>query len=279
MDLEVARDHDLDEQAEVLHRLRDDLGAISAPLTVFCTSEAAERFATQLESYARCGHEIGCHGLRHDPSEDFCRMTRSETTRILAEATRRIEAAQLPRPRAFRSPWMRSSSTTQRCLVELGYETDFSVCPQRIDRYRSRTATVRSFVAPRKPYSPALDSPYRRGSLPLTVMPLSSLGVPFVSGVLYLFGLRTMKLAYRALLAEARLRRSPIVYLFHSYEFTTFKTGSGLTRPRHHSLYRGSPAGRYVANLELLRHMVASPGVVPFNARSFLQHELQVRSK
>ena len=79
MDLEVARDHELAEQRSVLRTLRRDLPSEGCPLTVFSTGYAGEVFARELRQLSEAGHEIACHGLTHQPDEDFQRMPRSRT--------------------------------------------------------------------------------------------------------------------------------------------------------------------------------------------------------
>jgi peptidoglycan/xylan/chitin deacetylase (PgdA/CDA1 family) len=271
MDLELAPDHDRAEQAGALARLGADLAALGLPLTVFSTSDAARTFAPEVQELSLAGHEIGCHGVGHGPAEDFRRMSLEDTRRVLTEATTSLEELQVPRPRSFRGPSMTTSSTTQRCLVEAGYLTDLSVCPQRFDIFLSRGGSVRWLLAPRRPYSPSASSPYRRGSLPLTVVPLSSIGLPFISGVLYLFGFSVMALLLRMLLEEARWRRTAIVYLFHSYEFAQYRYTNQSSRRFHHTLYIQDRETRYVQNLRLLKHLLAQPHLTPTVATAFAQ--------
>ena len=275
MDLEIARDHDLGAQAEILERLHLDLERLRLPLTIFTTAEAARAFPLLLAKLRSAGHEIGCHGHDHAPGEDFSRLSETEARRALTRATDGIRRVVDAEPRSFRGPWLATSATTQRVLLELGYRSDFSPCPQRLDFFRTRGGTFRWLGAPRGPYHPAPDDPFRRGSSPLLVVPLSCLGVPFLSGLLYLAGVPPVRAVFRALHAEARRTGRPIVYLFHSYEFCprardrSHDAPDG--RPWLHRLYAADPEERYRRNLELLETMLAAPGIEPLVAESLVR--------
>ena len=271
MDLEVARDHDLESQAKVLERLHADLERIGLPITVFTTGEAARVFPLQLAKLHAAGHEVGCHGRDHAPDEDYARMPEAEARQALTRATEEIRRVVDTRPRAFRGPYMATSAATQRVLLELGYAADFSPCPQRLDFFRTRGGTARWLTAPRGPYHPASDSPFRRGTSPLLVVPLSCMGVPFLSGLLYLAGVPAVRGLFRALCAEARRTGRPIVYLFHSYEFCPRADERPDARPWLQRRYATDREGRYRRNLELLRAMLAEPDVEPLVAESLLE--------
>ena len=266
LDLEIAQDHDLGEQQSVLSTLGADLA--TTPITVFVTGDAVERFAEPVRELAADGHEFGCHGLTHFPDEDFCRMPPTRVRSVLEESTARIVRTTGQRVRVFRGPRMATSADTQRALVDLGYAADFSVCPQRLDLLNCRGAHPGWLTAPRVAYRASANSPYRRGSLPLTVVPLNAIGIPLISGSLFLFGLAAMKFLFRCLLAEARLTGAPLVYLFHSYEFTRYLGGG--KRPAHHRLYVRDPAHRLALHRQFLHFMLAQPGVVPVTASTFL---------
>ncbi len=275
MDLEIARDHDLSSQAAILERLHLDLERIGLPITIFTTSKAACAFPLQLSKLRATGHEVGCHGRDHAPREDFSKMSERDVRRALSQASDEICRVVGSRPRSFRGPWMATSATTQRVLLELGYRSDFSPCPQRLDFFRTRGGTREWLSAPRGLYHPSPDSPFRRGSSPLLVVPLSCIGVPFLSGLLYLAGVRAVRALFRALLAEARRTGRPIVYLFHSYEFCpASRQGNGGAvddRPWLQRRYGENREERYRRNLELLESMLATPGIEPAVAESLLE--------
>lgn len=270
LDLELAPDHDLDEQREVLARLCADLGALGATATVFATAQAAELFDTELRAWIAQGHEIGCHGLDHARAEDYRRASFATARAWIATASRRIERALGVRPRSFRGPRMETSAATQRALVAEGYAADFSVCSGRFDPFACQSFDPRWLLAPRAPYRPSWDSPFRRGQLPLWVVPTSSFGAPLSSGSRYLLGGAVSAGLMSLLAREARLRRGALVYLFHSYEFTR-RTEIRDERPLYQRLYPRDPEWRYRANRSLLARALASADVEASTAGVYVQ--------
>ena len=101
---------------------------------------------------------------------------------------------------------------------------------------------------------------------------MRSLGLPFLSGITYLFGLNLMKLYFKILLLEGRKKNKPIVYLFHSYEFTDVKSKKIDKRPFIHRLYVKNPEKRYKLNMDLLRYMTASKDVTVMTSREYLNY-------
>jgi hypothetical protein len=270
VDVEIAPDHHLDQQERILDKLREDLNGV--PVTWFCTADAAEKFPQPLQRLALAGHEIGCHGLDHSPNDDYRYMSCDRALEAIKEATERIAKATEQRPQCFRGPRMTTSHHTQSALLDRGYKADFSVCSGRLDLLTCGGASILWLLAPRGVYHPASENPFRRGKLPLWVVNLSSLGIPFLSGILYLVGLRFMQMLFQALLLEARFTGRPIVYLFHSYEFTNLLYSDRL--PWHQRAYISDRERRYEMNLALLKYMCSSPNVCPMTANTFLEKQL-----
>lgn len=267
VDVEIAPDHDIDEQEQILDRLRADLQ--NFPVTWFCTADAAEKFRQPLRRLIGEGHEMGCHGLDHSPADDYRLMNFEEANKAISEATERIEAALEQRPKCFRGPRMTTSNQTQMALAAKGYRADFSVCAQRLDLFTCGGANALWLLSPRGAYHPAEKNPFRRGNLPIWAVNLSSIGVPFLSGILYLAGLKFMKAFVRVLVAEAHITGNPIVYLFHSYEFARLVHFG--KQPLHQRAYISDRDRRYAMNLALLNYMCALPDVRPMTASKFLE--------
>ena len=268
VDVEIAPDHNLDEQEQILDRLRRDLQGF--PVTWFCTAVAAEKFSSPLQRLMQAGHEIGCHGVDHSPADDYQIMNSEQAKIAISEATERIESAVGQKPKCFRGPRMTTSNHTQSALVTQKYQADFSICAQRLDLFTCGGANILWLLTPRGAYHPSLESPFRQGELPIWAVNLSSLGIPFLSGILYLARLKFMKAFFRTLWVEARLTGRPIVYLFHSYEFTQLiNPGS---QPIHQRAYISNRDRRYEMNLALLNYMCALPDVRPMTASKFLEN-------
>jgi Polysaccharide deacetylase len=279
MDLEVAYDHDIDEQQDILAKIQEDLLKLQLPITVFTTSEAARIFRDGLKSLKDCGNEIGCHGWNHDTSENYRMMTSDYISRNITSSTSFIEDIVKYRPVSFRGPGMSTSTETQRILLENGYTSDYSVCSQRIDFFNSIGWNAKWLSSPRLPYHPSEKSPYTRGNLPIWVIPLSCIGLPFISGILYLFGTEFMKFFARMLIRESMTTGKPIVYLFHSYEFCSYTRHRKETEVQKragkktlHRLYAQDIRKRYNDNLDLLKYMSSIDSICPFTAKSYEQY-------
>lgn len=277
LDLELAPDHDLTAQGNILDTLKSDFQRLDLPMTVFATSDAVERFAPQVKSLVAAGHEIGCHGMTHAPDEHFGRMREARTFEVLSEATHRIQqvVGEVQRPRVFRGPSMTTSSITQAALERLGYRADFSVCPGRLDLLSSRGGHPGWLVAPRAPYHPSRHSPYLRGSMPMVVVPLSAWGVPLMSGTLYTLGLNAMCWLFQRCVARAQALGGSVVFLFHSYELTEYRPQPERLAPQpfRQRLYLQDRVLRKRLLLEFLRIMRSDPQVQPMTAMASLNND------
>lgn len=282
-DIETAWDHDLSQQNEIIRRLGRDLTSLGITATFFTTAESAERFSAPLKEISRLGHELGCHGMDHSRKEDYSRIPAADSDPMIGRAVEIIEGALDSRPVSFRAPRMASSAGLQGALERHGFFMDFSVSPRRLDFFNSRGANLGSFFAPRCPYHPGRQSPFRKGDRKLLVVPLSCMGIPFLSGSLFLFGLSAMKVLFRALLFEAERHGSPIVYLFHSYEFTEYTediAGCDGSHPAAdtekrkalHRLYTKDRERRYEDTLSLFRYILSFRSVRPMTGRAFYHY-------
>ena len=279
-DIETAWDHDLCQQDQILCRLGSDLTSLGIPTTLFPTAESAERFSAPLKRMNKQGHELGCHGIDHRHDEDYSKFSFAESVSMIGRSIEIIEKAIDSRPVSFRAPRMSSSPELQDALEKHGFIMDFSMSPQRFDFFNSSGAPFSSLFAPRYPYHPSRRSPFRKGDRKLLVVPLSCIGIPFLSGSLFLFGLAAMKILFRTLLIEAKRQRSPIVYLFHSYEFANYTgahTGNNgpfppvyaEKRKALHRLYVRDRKRRYEETLDLFRYILSFRSVRPMTAHDY----------
>jgi hypothetical protein len=280
MDLEMAYDHNLKQQETILLRLIDDFFSNRVPLTIFSTYNAMDAFPSQLSEFINNGNEIGCHGLYHSQEENYRKMPEEIISQNILCYNNKYFQLFGKTPSCFRGPFMSTSSASHRVLIDNGCEADFSVCSQRFDFLISRGGDIRWLTAPRKPYMPDSDSPFKKGNEPLWIIPLSCAVLPFTSGILYLFGLNFMKAFYRFLLRESLKTAKPIIYMFHSYEFAEFTgyskspNGENIVKknlPVHQRFYVKDKSKRYEMNSELIRYMLSFDSVKPLTGTKYIK--------
>ena len=241
--------------------------------TFFVTANSDHASPDELENIKLFGGEIGCHGLTHGNEEDYDKMPEAIQRSYLELATRKLEKVSGCKIRVFRSPRVKISATTIQILSELGYITDSSVCSQRIDFISSNLINLGWLTAPRLPYKPHYNNVYKQGALPLLEIPISAVGVPFISASLSVLGISFMKVLFRLLYAEAQQTGKPVVYLGHPIEFTAgwqipfswreltpgfIRTHGVLLRKR---LYRLNPPEWLTATKELFTYMRSFPDI------------------
>lgn len=276
MDLEIAYDHVMDQQVSILDQLIEDTDIHGIPMTVFTTSESTKLFSTKVKLLHSHGHEIGCHGKTHASVENFETMDYSTSKSIITESTNVLEAITGVRPRSFRGPRMETSVATQRALIDCGYQSDYSVSSRRL--YLPPKMDL--FFAPQTPYFSHENSHLKAGTLPLLNVPLTSVGVPFLSGMLYILGLPAMKALFQFYYRLCQLQRRPLIYLFHSYEGTKNLSPAEIIhsksvnpyfsdKPSRQKMYRFSAEKKYQLNIQLLRYMCNYKGVRPMTAATF----------
>jgi hypothetical protein len=268
IDVEIAYDRDIRAQEKALWRLSSDFR--SFPSTWFCTADAAERFAAPLRALSAAGHTIACHGRDHGTWEDYRILPYATIVKTLDEATSRIEAAIGVRPRMFRGPRMTTSESTQAALRQLGYIADFSPCSRRWDFLTASCFSWQWPSTPNSPYRPTSYNAFRRAGPPgaddLVAVPLSGLVLPLCSGTLYLMGEAVTR---RLAAALNQHNGSPLVYLFHSYEFCGISHSTD-DRPLHHRLFPQDADTRYRSNWKFLTGLQAS-GATPLAASAFIE--------
>jgi hypothetical protein len=281
VDLEIAQDYNVNEQKLILHKIFGDLHSMEIPLTVFTTSEVVDIFPEQIKMIYTLKNEIGCHGLFHDKEENYKTASEKKIIKNITTTSKNIEDKIQEKPICFRGPFMSTSSITQSVLIKNGYLADFSVCSQRFDIFNSKGGDIGWLFAPRFPYRSSEKSPYKKGNLPIWNIPLSCIGLPFISGLLYLLGIKFMKNFFLLLLKESLKTQKPIVYLFHSYEFTNYigfkkdcNKKTGIKRNKQsfiHKFYTSDPVKRYNMNIDLLRFMLSFNSVNPITGKTYIK--------
>ena len=278
VDIEIAYDRDINDQLKALEQLSTDLA--STPATWFCTADAAEQFAVPLRKLALAGHTIGCHGNNHSETEDYRYMSPALIFNTLSDATNRIKNALGVIPQVFRGPRMTTSAMTQNILRDLGYKADFSVCAFRWDFFAANCFDRHWIVTGPTPYCPASNNPFRPASTVnpndnFIVVPLSGMGLPFVLGSVFIFGECFMLQLAKAITKIANQTSAPIVYLFHSYDFTQIMNDLD-NRPWHQLLYPKLAEERYRINQRFLKNLISDLGLKAISAQEFLKENSKI---
>ena len=197
--------------------------------TFYFTANLVELRPECLDLVRQPGHEIGCHGLRHDPSVSFDRLGYEEQVRSIAAARDILRRHGALGVQAFRAPEARINHHTVRALSTLGFTSDSSVCPQRFDGPLSRglPMKLRWMAAPRRAYFLSQTSVIAPGQTGVLEVPISALLLPFI-GTTMRVSPGLFRVLRRILFWEARRRPDyPLVFLFHPNECLDYVASAG----------------------------------------------------
>lgn len=209
----------LEKRKLALNKAMDACQEYGVKSTFFITANFVHEYPPELERMRALGQEIGCHGLTHTDEEEYDKMPEAMLREYIQRAREKIEAVYDEPLISFRSPRVKTYAPTLRILSEYGYRADSSVCSQRLDLVSSNLINMGWLTAPRNSYHPDQNNAFRRGDLPLWEVPVSAIGVPFLSNALNVLGVSMMKLIFKLLYVESRRTGKPIVYLGHPTEF------------------------------------------------------------
>jgi len=268
-DVDYSEHHEHADKLKIFDRIEKAARELDLKLSFYFTAREAVQVAPCVRNLDRAGHEIGCHGLIHNDDEEYNRMSYPRQFACISEATHILSEIIDSGICSFRAPRVKVSAHMYRVLAKLGYLTDSSVCSQRTDLISSNMVNPNWLFAPRMPYRPSLDNPFKRGTARVLIVPVSALFVPYISSVFYVFGYSFMKMLFRFLYAESRVTGKPIVYLYHPYEFIKEIPGKkcynsnvrvhGLRFRRH--FYRGTPEVKFAQNISFWKYMKSFPAV------------------
>ena len=285
-DVDPDRWTSLERRQEALSRALDLCDEFRIHSTFYITANFAHEYPHHIQRMQALGQEIGCHGLTHTDEEEYDRMPEEMQRDYIDKATRKLENLVNAPIYAFRSPRVKTSSNTLRLLADYGYQSDSSVCSQRIDFLSSNLINPRWLTAPRVPYHPHRANAFKRGELPIWEIPISALGMPLISGSLSVFGLRFMKAFIRLLCEEAKRTSKPIVYLSHPTDLlyvkkkrttVTLKQFSPASIRTHGFLvrrmfFRMHGDGLFQATRELFAYMASLPGGKFVTCNEYTKH-------
>ncbi len=202
-----------------LPRLLELYSKYDVEATFFFTGHIVELMPELVDMVKANGHEIACHGYRHEDSYAFDNLSLEKQVYYLKKAKKIIEDAAGERIYSFRGPEARINGDTVRALEETGFKYDSSVAPQRFDGPLSRGFRKKMFwmIAPRRPYFLSYDSFYNAGNSKVLEIPISSFIFPFIGSSMRVSP-TVNKIIKNILFYEAKRRGNPIVFLFHPTE-------------------------------------------------------------
>tara|TARA_Y100000310_G_scaffold337898_1_gene426148 strand:+ start:2715 stop:3587 length:873 start_codon:yes stop_codon:yes gene_type:complete len=243
-DIDPYYQNELDKSIRLTIKLLKELNIKS---TFFFTAKYANEEI--IKTLLKEGHQVGCHGLYHDDHEELDKLPYTEQKQLLDKATKILEEKSKTKITAFRGPRVKISAQTIKVLEELGYNADSTIGSQRLDLISSNLINLGWLIAPRKPYHPARNNPYRKGSSSILEIPVSAAIIPFISTSLKIFGLSFMKSLFNILYKESKRTGKPIVYLIHPIEFLSKKTKFDIKYliPSKRWLIHGLPIRHYLA--------------------------------
>lgn len=216
--------------------LTSDLGL---PGTLFAIGEdlQSELARARLKSACASGCEVACHSHAHDYA--LARKPDVTIARDLEQATEAIASAIGTRPIGFRAPGYTLSSALYKTLCAQQYRYDSSVFPS-VPYFaakamamgalavvgRSSRAILDSpavLLAPRQPYFPDPENPYRRGDgrvleLPIATTPTARF--PFIGTFVATLPPRWVRSWYRSLRGSAFLN-----FELHAVDFLDERDG------------------------------------------------------
>ena len=212
--------HDSPNLDDVVNRCLERLSQNKLNVTFLVPAVCCRRpgFNSTLKRALSLGHQVGCHGLYHDGTEDYYTDAFEVQRRNLACAKQLIEDAVGTLVSTFRAPEFHISKDTLNVLDTLGFRADLSVCSQRMPLLSSQIGNYHWLVSPRTPYHPSRTNPYAKGHLKLLEIPTSAILLPLMSALNSVSEMTT-EFITRILRYEAAFVSKPIVYQCHAEDF------------------------------------------------------------
>jgi len=209
-----------------LPRLLDLYAKYKVKSTFYFTGDFVEIKPEAVELVKEYGHEIGCHGYTHDINKAFDVLTLKEQVDHLTRAKKIIEAVSGP-IRAFKAPALRVNEYTIKALEITGFSIDSSVASQRFDGPMSfgSKKKLKWLTAPRLPYHPSSNSPFKKGNSPVLEIPVSAALFPYI-GTLMRVHPPLFRIIEKILFFESKLTSKPLVFIFHPNECLDYQENS-----------------------------------------------------
>jgi peptidoglycan/xylan/chitin deacetylase (PgdA/CDA1 family) len=171
--------------------------------TFFVTASVALDFPEMIQEIRRKGHEIACHGLKHDANEAMSSI--DEQCRTIRTATEEIESIAGSRPIGFRAPLFRSNANCRVALHRNDYVYDSSVvCSPFYGSYKTRLLSRPFFLS-----CSGSRADCNLLEIPVSVNPF--MPFPLGGSFMRIFGLNWIKIGIRT----NSMLNAPIVFYVH----------------------------------------------------------------
>jgi peptidoglycan/xylan/chitin deacetylase (PgdA/CDA1 family) len=171
--------------------------------TFFIPSLVAGKFPVITREIVKQGHEVACHGLKHDPWETT--LNANKQVQMIKTATETIQSIIGLRPVGFRAPLFRGNKNCWIALQKNGYVYDSSVvCSPFYNNHR--------IFFPTKPFHLPVSKTNKNNGLleiPVSVNPL--LPFPLGGAPMRILGLRWCKIGAKINFTQ----RLPVVFYIH----------------------------------------------------------------
>lgn len=192
--------------------------------TFFFTGYIARKFPEIVKMILPYKHEVGCHGMYHEPDKAFDVLPYEEQVVHLKKAKKILEDISGEQVISFRAPAMRVNKNTPSALEEAGFLIDSSISSQRIDFFLSFGVKdkIKWLFAPRKPYFASKRNLAKKGESSIVEFPFSSLAIPY-SGVIMRISPSITKFLRFFLNLENNLLNNPVNFTIHPNELITEK--------------------------------------------------------
>jgi peptidoglycan/xylan/chitin deacetylase (PgdA/CDA1 family) len=187
--------------------------------TFYFTGYIARLFPDIVRMVLPYGHEVGCHGMVHDPNQAFDVLVLENQIDHLTRAKGILENICQHEVVSFRAPALRVNQYTPIALAKTGFKTDSSIAPQRIDMFMSFGARqkLKWIGAPRAPYYTKFDDLSRKGKGSIFEIPVSSFLLPY-AGTIMRISPQITKIVRSLLDFEVSKTGRPLVFLIHPNE-------------------------------------------------------------
>ena len=205
---------------EGLPRLLDLYNNFGVQSTFFFTGHIAKLNPKLVKIVHNNGHEVGSHGLSHEPNKSFDILPLQDQINHLKISKDILENVTGDSIISFRAPALRVNNNTAIALQETGFKIDSSISSQRFDFFLTfgNVNKMKWLTAPRKPYFTKSNNLFQKGNGSIFEIPISAFFVAYIGTTMRIFP-TLIKLLRFILHLESNCTKKPIVFLIHPHEF------------------------------------------------------------